>query len=343
MKVAFVLSVHLSDDERVWYQEAKSLSDAGCEVFVVTEDWKAQLLDIQPNVLICDHPGAIILAYQYKRHTTQPVRIIYDVTEWYPSKKYLRGASFLKTRLKFIALIAIVYCIAWLVDGFIFGEYYKARPFRCLFPWKKYVYLSYYADPQQITTYPFRDISKQCVLLYAGTLTKEKGFDRVIHVAQTAAIRFSDTRFTLRILSKEEREIESNLPNLEVQVLPFLPFPDFCAEIGKADIFLDLRSNDIENTHCLPIKLFYYMAAQRPVIYSNLRAIKKEVPEITQAGLLVNPNDINTIVSQIGRYIHDKTEYQRAGQLARQLTEAKYNWARIAPTFVQFITQNGNV
>ena len=365
-KVAFILNTHRPDDERVWFQQAKSLEEAGNEVFVLSgcavasylpnvfcfdgseipvktriKKMASVLKTWQPDVLICDSPVAILGAKQYKKDTCKKVRIIYDITEWYPSKKNLRKGSFLRKMLKACVLPIFSIYTASCLDGFIFGEYYKARPFRLFFPWKKHIYLSYYADIDCIKQYPLNDISKECRLFYSGNMSKDKGFENVINTAILCAARFPAATFILHVISGAEDYIfPEKLPaSLKIVKTGFLPFIEFCKEIGKADIFLDLRQIDIENTRCLPIKLFYYMATGRPVIYSGLKAIKKEVPEINEIGYLVNPNNAEAVVARISSYLNDARLYSDHSKKARLLAEQKYNWNKIKPEFVKFISE----
>jgi glycosyltransferase involved in cell wall biosynthesis len=364
MKVAFVLVNHLPDDERVWFQEADSLKKAGCEIFIVSTRTKASplpqtycfddmgmpkkqvirkvasiLFSILPDVIICDNPVAILAAQHYKKQTNQPVRIIYDVTEWYPSYNNLRGISLIRKLIKLILLCFLSFYSAWFLSGFIFGEYYKALPFRIFFPWKKHIYLSYCANVDKITVYPVKDIRKECIFLYAGNLTKRKGFDVVLNTAKECAFLFPNTKFILRVLSAAScNSLDETLPvNMEIQFISLLPFVSFCEEIGKADICFDLREINIESTHCLPIKLFYYMAAGRPVIYSNLKAICKAIPEINQFGSLVDPRNTAKTVSFISRYINDEDYYCSSCATARRLAEEKYDWNKIEMSFIAFI------
>ncbi|GHT39069.1 hypothetical protein FACS189437_01420 [Bacteroidia bacterium] len=364
MKTAFALAVHYPEDERVWFQERKSLQEAGQDTFVIStrindcslpdtfcfddlgmpkkkliEKLSSTLVTVDPDIVICDNPIAILAAQRYKKQASRKIRIVYDVTEWYPSKKNLRGLSFLRKFIKYIALTGLSFYSAWFLDGFIFGEHDKARPFRFLFPWKPYIYLTYYANPDQVKVHPVRDLSKECIFFYAGHLNQEKGFENVLNVASECASRFPETKFILRIIAKDCYEFDrvQSRVNLEIQPFPPLPFLSFCEETGKADLFFDLRKIDGENTRCLPIKLFYYMAAGRPVIYSDLKAIRKGIPEIDKIGILVHPEDTDAIVSRMERYIKDSAYYQSQCAYARQLAEQKYNWANIEHAFVDFI------
>jgi glycosyltransferase involved in cell wall biosynthesis len=365
LKVAFVLVAHLPDDERIRFQEAQSLQEEGHEICIVStrtnnssnatnycfddtgmpkrkliKKLSSILSTITPDVTICDNPIAILAAQLYKKNFNNSVRIIYDITEWYPSKKNLRRKPLLQKGIKLFSLIFLSLYTARFLNGFIFGEYYKGKPFRLFFPRKRYVYLSYYADPVQVKTYPVKDISKHCTFFYAGNLTKEKGFEDVLNVAKACAFRFPATQFILHILSKDccyEFNATSYPENMKIKTNSPLPFLSFCEEIGKADFFFDLRKIDMENTHCLPIKLFYYMATGRPVIYSDLKAIRKEVKEISKIGILVNPKDTDTIISYIDRCIKNNDYYQNQCKYARQLAVQKYNWAKIKHRFTEFV------
>jgi glycosyltransferase involved in cell wall biosynthesis len=114
-----------------------------------------------------------------------------------------------------------------------------------------------------------------------------------------------------------------------------MPFDQFCQQIIKYDLFLDLRDIDFENTRCLPIKLFYYLACGRPSIYSNLSAIKKGIPEITQCTKLVNNHA--EAIDALKDYIYNKSLYQAHCNNALHWAKEKYNWERIKHHFIQLI------
>ena len=365
MKIAFALIAHYPTDERVYFQLAETLKQAGHEVFIIsalTNDCdlpdtqcfdskglpknllikKLQdcLSNCNPDRIVCDNPIAILAARGYKK-CHKKTRILYDVTEWYPSKKNLRELPFFKKIIKAILLVCLSWYAGGLTDAFIFGEYYKAKPFRCLFFWKKQIYLPYYANPDWIKIYPQRNIREECHLFYSGPLTIEKGFDKVMDVSIQTAKNHPGTKFTLTIITEtNDYPILEDLPqNLLIQKKELLPFMDFCNEIGKYDLFFDLRVNDFENTRCLPIKLFYYMACHRPMIYTHLKAIRQGVPEMEHMGYLVNPTDLNTICECISSYLSDDELYKNHCETAGKSAHKKYNWDNIKNRFIQLISE----
>ena len=366
MNVAFVLTAHAADDERVWFHQMPSLQEAGCQVTVIApganessdshtvlyeaDKYKRMELmrhlstlleDVQPDVVIGDTPMALRSALIYRRKSKRQCRILYDITEWYPSKKNLRWLSGIEKAAKWLALSVFNFLVNCHTDGFIFGEEDKARPFRRLFPRRPFVFTSYYPHLKYVKSEACHSLKEELRLFYSGNLTEEKGFPNVLKVAVWIARFNPDIPVVLNVLSPQELTQQPQLPsNLQLRISPYLPFEDFCRQAAENDIFLDLRSRDAENQRCLPIKLFYYMAMGRPVIYSDLKAISKGCPEIEQFGHLVNPFDTETIVDIVNAYIKDEDLYQKHCDAARQWAERKYNWKAIEADFVRFILQD---
>ncbi len=104
------------------------------------------LYSFRPELIICSEPLPVIAANRYKKKYATKCRILYDITEWYPSGKnlvpfhpLLRPAIFIKL------LIFNIYATSY-ADAFIFGEWYKSRPYRFLFPGKPFKFITYYPD-----------------------------------------------------------------------------------------------------------------------------------------------------------------------------------------------------
>lgn len=365
-KIVFLLTAHAADDERVWYHQTRSLQNAGGQVFIMAPRSNAvtnecihlyeadkykrlglmrylanQLVDFQPDTIICDTPMALHAAQIYRRKNKAVCRILYDVTEWYPSKKNLNLLSGIEKAAKWLTLSVFNFWVNRHTDGFIFGEEDKARPFRRLFPGKSFVNTSYFPDLKYVELKDSRSLTQELRLFYSGLLTQEKGFPQVLKAAVWVARFNPSVKVRLKVLSSEQLPPQPAVPdNLKLEFSPYLPFEDFCQQLADHDLFFDLRSTDEENQRCLPIKLFYYMAAGRPVIYSDLKAISKGCPEIEDFGHLVNPFDTEAIVDIVNAYVKDENLYRKHCSTARQLAEQKYNWKAIESDFVRFILQN---
>ncbi len=328
MKVLFLQSAHYAHDDRVLYHQAATLQKSGIDVDVWGKERFAtfQANDTDADVIIADTPRAL-----WKAHNSK-AKLIYDITEWYPSKKNLRVNPFL------IIPKAILMCIASLWAGYrsdalIFGEYYKSYPFRFLFPNKPSIDLPYYPDLQYISALPPHNITQCCKVLYAGPLTKEKGYFRVLEVIDKVRTLCPSTQIQLDIITNNAPD--NTTKETAIHYLPYLPFKAFCETITQYDLFLDLRNNDIENTRCLPIKLFYYMACGRPSVYTNLKAIREGVPEIGDCASLADSS--SDIAQAISQYIQNPVLYYSHCQAALTLSQKKYNWDLIKTPFTQIV------
>ncbi len=333
-RILFIQSAHYSNDDRVGFHQGLALSCTGLAVdFFCKEAFENNCLieNTDCSVIIFDTPRAFFKSLAVRRVTR-----IYDITEWYPSKKNLRGLSIPQRWIKAILMSVANFWVGIRSDAFIFGEHYKAIPFRVLFPFKKYLYLPYYPDLNYFDKVePPHDITHKCKILYAGPLTKEKGFFRVLDAVVKAQKHCTDTHILLEIISDTKESVQTS--EVEINFTPYLPFEEFCEKIGDYDLFLDLRDNDIENSHCLPIKLFYYLACGRPSIYSNLKAIRKGVSECDSCMTLVESSD--EAANAIVRYIQDRELYQSHCDNALRLSHEKYNWEKIKNDFIQFVEQ----
>ncbi len=360
-KIVFFQTAHAADDDRVWYHQAMSLANEDFNVHVLANNsnfiknecitivdtsnkkisekldlYTSALEILAPDIVVCDTPFALKCVNNLKKRGKK-IKTIYDVTEWYPSKKNFLGLNPIKKIFKSIFLALLNFTVNFKTDGFIFGEVDKAKPFRILFPRKPYIYLSYYPDLQYIDSKCLSDFNDRVKLFYAGDLSEEKGFNNVIEVAKLLAKRYDNQQFVLNVVTNDNFENYLLQPNLEIIFHKYMPLKEFCSVAANNDFFLDLRKVDFENSRCLPIKLFYYMAMQRPVIYSDLLAIRKGCPEVFQFGYLVAPTDYNNIVDVIGEYINTPEKYRVHCDNARKYSEEKYNWGAIKDGFIKFV------
>lgn len=370
-KILFINTLHNSLDDRTFYHHALALSvhDANVSIYSTLESKNKTINNIricsdkicdksfsdqlkfiskivekiQPDIVLCDSPQGVLATFFSKKKCT----VIYDVTEWIPSKKNFKNCNSLFVLPKFIVLLFMNLFAGLLTDKFIFGEYYKSKPFK-LFFWKMHIVSSYYPDLNYIPISEPRDISSKIRLHYSGWFNVEKGFDKVLEMIQIVANSMPRLKIELQLTGNynnnfDKAKFESliNLLPANVSILhcDFKSFEDFCLGLKDADLFLDLRKNDFENTHCLPIKLFYYLAAGKPVIYSGLKAIKKEL-NLNEIGCFFENNDYSTIVKTIENYISISGLYKSHCEAASKISVEKYNWEKIMPEFVNFVLPN---
>ena len=173
MKILFALSIHRAEDERVFSQQMETLNRRGFHTSVVSlindglmdgsfsiKDKMAHLISFflqdEPDIIVGDSPIVILSAWSYKRKINKKLSIVYDVTEWVPSKKNLANCTALLRPVKWFLLLLFSWLSGYLSTAFLFGEYHKALPFRIFFSSKQYLNLSYYATVGRIKRFPLR-------------------------------------------------------------------------------------------------------------------------------------------------------------------------------------------
>lgn len=369
--IAFLTSSHSPFDDRIFYHQAKSLSKTFRVVIISsTEDitvivgnisivsdksydfdkkrkiefFTQSLAKFNPKIIICSEPLPICAALKYKKEFQKKVKIIYDVTEWYPSKKNLEGIPTYKKILTFFKLGCLNVYSAARCDGFIFGEYYKSLPFRFLFSYKKWIIISYFPDLSYINYQESKLNPGKICLGYSGKISIEKGIKNFFAVATALKRKSPDTAVKLKIigwfLNTNDKDTFEKLckemKNIDIELLGKQDFEKFSDKLLDIDILFDLRELDFENNHCLAIKVFYYAASGKPVIYSDIKAIKRDI-DVNKFGYFVNPTDSEKIADYVINYIEHPQLYINHSLVARKLAETDYNWGIIEPMFIDFI------
>jgi len=375
MNISFLTSGHEPFDDRIFYHMARSLADHNHNVLIISS--KADLVkvvdgiglncfagdnmakrdkinkfiellsDFEPDVIVCSEPLTVLTAKRYRSQSGKKLRIVYDITEWYPSKKNLSSHNYLYKWFIFIKLALFNLWVTRYTDSFIFGEFYKSRPYRLFFPRKPFVNISYFPDIKYISNCK-PSLSKDTLRLsYSGKISLEKGFGNLISLINTLIKTNKQLHIKLKIIGwymndKDRSDCEQLLDSLStrisIQRIEKQSLINYIDQIKETDIFLDLRLDDYENQHCLPIKLFYYMALGRPVIYSDLKAIRKAL-DTEKFGFLVKPNDYKTIEWIIQNYINNNDFYYHHCINARKLSETKFNWQVIEHDFLKFLSR----
>jgi glycosyltransferase involved in cell wall biosynthesis len=376
MRISFLTSGHDPFDDRIFYHMARCLSDSGYEVEIVSSrqnlsgvydkininsfegetiskrdkinHFEERLLTFKPDIIICSEPLPVLAARYYSKKQQSEVRIVYDVTEWYPSGKNLSGHKIPSRWYRFIKLFFFNIYVSGYVHSFIFGEWYKSRLYRILFPLIPFVFIPYYPDLKYIP-YQNPEIKKGLLRLsYSGKISLEKGYGNFIGVLKKLSEKYSELKIEVKIAgwyetSTDKLECEKlfsfSESNISVQIFERQNFNNFLDLIKDSDIFLDLRNDNSENNYCLPIKIFYYAAFGRPVIYSDLKAIRKEV-ETDKFGFLVKPGNTDKIVQIISDYLSDENLYYSHCKNARNMAVDYYNWKNTETELINFLAKN---
>ncbi len=374
--ISILSSAHDPTDERIYYHFAHSFREKGHAVSIICSSKELnreekgisfasfdssrmgikskirgfydRLVAFQPTLVLCQEPMPMIAAFWYKKMSTSRVKVVYDITEWHPSLTQLKNYPSLVSKiLHGIGLGFFNLFMASFADAFIFGEMCKRFPYRYLFPFKKSTLIGYYPSPAFFVRPSSLQIKQQeeWVFGYTGALTKERGIFHFLDAVVELLQRHPSLRIRLLLIGDFENARDRELfgrrvkdhPYIHLSFYPRLDFQAFCQYIHEMDICFDLREISWERNNSLPIKLFYYMACAKPVIYSDLKAIRLDVEEISEFGYLVTPEKSGEIVIALESYLFNPLLYKKHCEAAARHFHNTYNWVNLEPKLHDFV------
>ncbi|WP_426476355.1 glycosyltransferase [Chryseobacterium sp. CBSDS_008] len=372
-KVLFLTTSHSYNDDRIFYHQAKALRDNGYEVKICSlyADYKGTIDEIeiesyaileesvekkmktfrkvcddfQPQIIICSEPLAAVASKEYVKKNK--VSCIYDVTEWYPSMSMLQKYRFPIKIFQAVKFSLIQLYAGLLSTHFIFGETTKKFPLAYFFGFKKKIIVPYYPDALYIKESIKKLNPEVITLCYTGQISKDKGIENFFNAIDQLRQKLPELHIRILIIgSTAEESDEFYFSSLlkkysfdDIEIRKPTNFEIFTAAFADADICFDLREINFENNHSLPIKLFYFMGAGKPVIYSDLKGIRKHMGKLS-FGNLVDPHHADAISDMIINYIRNPELYQLHALNAQKEFKEKYNWELIKDFFVDFVKES---
>lgn len=370
MKVLFLTTAHKYNDDRIYYHQATELVKRGFDVKICSlcSDFQGDFnsiktesypildsnakekintflkvcQDYQPDSIICSEPLAVIAAGKFNKK--KKTNITYDITEWYPSFRMIEEYSIFLRFIHAIKFFLIQIYAGFLSHNFIFGEKTKKFPLAYFFPFKKSMILPYYPDHIYIHENKKSLDPNKINLCYTGVFSKEKGIDNFFETVNQLQQERPNLQIDITLIGGSRRkkdedyfsELLKKYNKFNINIEKPTSFENFTKAYANADICFDLREISLENHHCLPIKIFYYAASGKPVIYTDLKATRQFV-EVSKFGFLVDPENAFQIADCIGKYIDNPNLYSTHVHNARMLYKEKYNWDMIRDSFVDFV------
>lgn len=156
-------------------------------------------------------------------------------------------------------------------------------------------------------------------VVYPGRLSRDRGLGLFEILAERGIAEIT--------LLGEQEDAPKVLARL--RTLPFVPHREIPTWFGRADLVLLPYQHALQHSASIsPIKLFEAMAAGRPIVASNLPAIR-EILTHEENALLVPPDDTEAWIAAVQRL---RTDPELACRLARAAREKAqdYSWEKRA-------------
>lgn len=186
--------------------------------------------------------------------------------------------------------------------------------------------------PETFTeTQKINSCDKTPIIGYAGSLYPGKGIETIIKIVKVMP------EYNFSIAGGTDSQIKTFKENYELNNINFEGFiphsliPEF---LSKCDVLLAPYSDkvyceDNKKTNISdwmsPLKIFEYMASQKPIIASNLPAIR-EILEDNKTSLLIDPDDISSWKKSIVKILCKPDFAKEISKNAYELLKRKYTW-----------------
>ena len=360
-KVAILTTGHPPLDDRIFYKISHSLIKFGYHVKIICTtqqgEWTQDNIEIKgilfnnlknplikklqffvnelklfhPEIVICSEPLPVIFSYVYKITIKYKVKIIYDITEWYPeniaNKKY--------GLIKYLTILFghIINFLATNFSSYLFiGEEWKLKRYRLYSPKKNFSIISYYPVLEYYNFSPPNLLTNEIIFGYAGVISVSRGLEIFYRLMKTLRNRLPLSQkitFVLagRFETEEEKEYleKFNSININFEYHQWTDYKSFSKILENVHICLDIRPRNGIYERSLPIKIFDYMALGKCIIASNYEPIKN-IFDIARFGVLVDPENFYDIVENTINLISHPHKIQEAGINGRKAVEKIFNW-----------------
>lgn len=182
------------------------------------------------------------------------------------------------------------------------------------------------------------------IILYAGHLKKGKGIDTIVEAAEKISYQRKNDYYFIFIGGLPQsiaqlQEKTKKIPN--IAVLGAKKHNEIPVYLKAADALIIANSGQdkVENSYTAPLKLFEYMASDRPIVASNVPAIREFVSE--QEVKFFKADDADNLAAAVEEVIDNE---ENAGNLSRNALEKakKLTWENRAQTILNKIKEKNN-
>ena len=352
--ICILTTAHTATDIRIFHKEAVTLAAAGFHVEIIGQHQKEEVIG---GILIipiapaknrfsrfCIMPIKMFFAAAkrnadvYHFHDPELVptgfflkvfcgkKVIYDSHEDAPSAVFYR--QWLPNFFKPLASFAFGFMEKTMARFFdcvigatphIAGKF-KSRRVETI---SNYPLLSYFED---IPVKVFREgAGSSFAAIYAGNFEFVRGIlqivdaiglvDPVINVVLELAGKFTEDDFKNKVISSPGWK--------RVVLLGWIPLKEAYLAIAKADVALVCFLPTGVNLEAVPNKIFEYMAAGVPLIYSNF-PMWRQIAD--GCGVAVDPKDSLSIAGAIEYLAKNKDIARQMGEKGKKMVKECYNW-----------------
>lgn len=186
-------------------------------------------------------------------------------------------------------------------------------------------------------------IKNKFILFYHGSISPNRGVNLILdalnevkaQIPNVLLISLSDNNQFIKDYCKQKGYgLEENIlliDSVENKLVPYyIALADFCVVPLPRIIWWEVSS---------PLKLMEYLAMEKPIILTDIKAHLDVVPNDSKFAVYFNPDINDDLENKIVEAYKNKSEYQKYGSAGRELVASQYTWDHQAEKLVNFFKQ----
>jgi glycosyltransferase involved in cell wall biosynthesis len=179
------------------------------------------------------------------------------------------------------------------------------------------------------------------LVCYIGTMGMAHGLETLLHAAETLQQQNPRVRFLLLGEGAEKTRIQSQAQSLGLTNVQFLTqqprekIPGFISASDACVVLL--KKTDVFKT-VIPTKMLEFMSCSRPVIL-GVEGQAREILEQAHAGVVIEPERADALVSAISKLEADSNQGAIMGQNGRKYSLEHFSRANTADRYLQVLDE----
>ena len=168
--------------------------------------------------------------------------------------------------------------------------------------------------------------AEEKIIIYQGKIAPSRGIDVLLESMKylqgmvLVLIGFGVYKETL------SKKLQDHKNKEKIFILDEVPWEELATYTASADIGVFSLQNDcLQYYYALSNKLFEYLSAGLPVVFSDFPEMRKVIVE-NNVGLVVDETDPKAVAKAIHYIMDNPSIYSEMSQNAKRIVKEKYNW-----------------
>ncbi len=283
-------------------------------------------------------------------------KVIYDVNDRYPLAMNARGLKRSWNEKIFMCTQRKVQlenrCLKSVNHIVVANPPYVDHFLRTGIPEEKITLLPNYVDlayidrlERKVVTNVDNIHSESFIILYSGSFGRHRGLDIAIKMMPLLTKQIPDIRLVIigPVASGEEffkRELEELVVQLcvaeNVVFTGPLEFEEMLSYLNLSDVCLIPFKRNSHTDTIVPHKLFEYMSQAKPVVTTNVKAVR-QIVDSERCGIVVSAENPLEMAEAIVMLYNNPSYAAELGNQGRKAVETKYNWRHGAKAFSEVL------